>query len=813
MTKFVRNYGTVGLADVALVGGKNASLGEMIQGLANQGIRVPDGFVVTAEAYSELISNAGIGKDLAILFKDLDTRDTDDLARRGQQARSLIKQAGLPETVKKEICKAYQHLEELYGQGVDVAVRSSATAEDLPEASFAGQQESFLNIRGEVALLEACLNCFASLFTDRAISYRVDKGFDQMSVKLSIGVQKMVRSDLAVSGVIFTLDPESGFRNAVLITSAYGLGENIVAGRVDPDEFLVFKSTLNTHPTPIIRTKVGAKQVRMIYAGHGTRTTKNTAVAPEEREKLSLTEAEVLLLARWACKIEQFYSHRYGHATAMDIEWAKDGITGQLYIVQARPETIHGAEPARVLHNSRLVEKGPVLLTGRSIGEKVGSGKPRVILSVRDLGSFLDGEVLVADMTDPDWEPIMKKASAIVTNRGGRTCHAAIVSRELGVPCVVGTERATELLAEAQAVTVSCADGATGYVYDGILPVETEEIRLDEIPWTRTRILVNAGNPEHAFSLASLPVEGVGLAREEFIIANEVKVHPLALTRFDSITDTATKEAINKLTHGYTSKEEYFVCKLAEGIAMIAAAFYPREVIVRLSDFKTNEYANLLGGKYFEPSESNPMIGFRGASRYYDERYKDGFALECKALLRVRQDMGLTNVKVMIPFCRTVAEGQLVLKEMAKNGLVHGQNGLEVYIMCELPSNVLCIDRFAELFDGFSIGSNDLTQLILGLDRDSEIVAALFDERDEAVKKAIAMAIAGAHKAGRKIGICGQAPSDYPEVVRFLIENEIDSISLNEDVVLKTLLMVAQAEKDLGIGTAQPIKPVLSATA
>ncbi len=810
MAKYVRNYESVGMADVALVGGKNASLGEMIQGLAGKGVKVPDGFIITADAYSELIATGDTEQELKALLDKVDARNTDDLSQRGQQARSLIKKAGIPAAVEKEICKAYQALEKLYGKNVDVAVRSSATAEDLPDASFAGQQESFLNIRGEVALLEACLNCFASLFTDRAISYRIDKGFDHTVLRLSIGIQKMVRSDLAVSGVMFTLDPESGFRNAVLITSSYGLGENIVAGRVDPDEFLVFKTTLNTHPTPIIRTKIGAKQLRMVYAGHGSRTTKNTEVAPEERERLSLTDDEVLSLARWACTIEQYYSFRYGHATAMDIEWAKDGTTGQLYIVQARPETIHGAEPTRVLHNSHILEHGPVLVTGRSIGERVGSGKPRVILSASDLGCFRDGEVLVADMTDPDWEPIMKKASAIVTNRGGRTCHAAIVSRELGVPCVVGTERATELLANVDAITVSCADGTTGYVYEGILKVEEEEIRLDEIPWTRTRILVNAANPEHAFSLASLPVEGVGLAREEFIIVNEVKIHPLALTRFDSITDDATREAINKLTYGFKQKEEYFVSKLAEGIAMIAAAFFPREVIVRLSDFKTNEYANLLGGKCFEPTESNPMIGFRGASRYYDDRYKDGFALECQALARVRQDMGLNNIKVMIPFCRTVAEGQLVLNEMSKNGLVHGHNGLEVYIMCELPSNVFCIDRFAELFDGFSIGSNDLTQLVLGLDRDSEIVAHLFDERNEAVQQAISMAIAGAHKAGKKIGICGQAPSDYPEMVRFLLEQGIDSISLNEDAVLKTLLLVAELEKEIGTRSKQSITPTLS---
>lgn len=795
MKKYIRDFNSLGLGDIQLVGGKNASLGEMTHGLTDCQIRVPDGFVITADAYSELITYGKMQRQLDELLNGLDIKDSANLSRIGHQARSLIKQVGIPETVKIEIREAYRSLQHLYGDDVDVAVRSSASAEDLPEASFAGQHESFLNVRGEEALLEACLNCFASLFTDRAISYRVDKGFDHTAIRLAIGVQKMVRSDLASSGVIFTIDPESGFRNAVLITSSYGLGENIVAGRVDPDEFLVFKTTLRTHPTPILRTKIGAKQMRMIYSGHGTRTTKNIDVAPEERDQPSLTKEEVLLLARWACAIETYYSHRYGHSTAMDIEWAKDGIDGQLYIVQARPETIHNAQSAKILHKSRLLKYGPVLLTGRSIGEKIGVGTPRIITSVKELGSFQDGDVLVADMTDPDWEPIMKKASAIITNRGGRTCHAAIVSRELGVPCVVGTGRATEILAKSGKVTVNCADGATGFVYDGALPFQVEEIELDQLSWTRTKILVNVGNPEHAFSLSALPVDGVGLAREEFIIANEVKIHPLALTRFESIPDSETKEKINALTRGYENREEYFIDKLAQGIAMIAAAFYPREVIVRLSDFKSNEYANLLGGKYFEPTESNPMIGFRGASRYYNAKYRDGFALECRALVRVRQDMGLNNVKVMIPFCRTVEEGELVLKEMAQNGLPHGQNGLEVYVMCELPSNVFNVDRFADIFDGFSIGSNDLTQLILGLDRDSEIVADLFDEKNESVKAAITMAIKGAHKAGRKIGICGQAPSDYPEFVRFLIDNKIDSISLNEDAVLKTLLLVGKIER------------------
>jgi pyruvate,water dikinase len=676
-----------------------------------------------------------------------------------------------------------------------VAVRSSATAEDLPEASFAGQQESFLNIKGETALLDACLNCFASLFTDRAIAYRLDNGFDHDAVRLSIGVQKMVRSDLAASGVIFTIDPESGFRDIVLVTASYGLGENIVAGRVDPDEFILFKPTLRKGYQAIVRRKVGAKQFRLLYSGHGTRTTKNVETRTEERQRLCITDSEATLLARWSMSIEKHYSQRYGRLTAMDIEWAKDGNDGQLYIVQARPETIHHAERETVLESYRMVTAGPVLVQGKAIGEKIGAGKARLISNVSELSKFEDGEVLIADMTDPDWEPVMKRASAIVTNRGGRTCHAAIVSREIGVPCIVGTGRATVSLSEGREITVSCAPGASGLVFDGIQQFKREEIRLEELPKTHTKIMLNLGNPDQALALASLPVSGVGLVREEFVIANEIKVHPLALTRFDSLSDPQAKYEIEKLTANYSSKTDYFVKKLAEGIGTIAAAFYPREVIVRLSDFKTNEYANLLGGKQFEPAEENPMLGFRGASRYYSEHYRDGFALECEALKMIRETMGLTNVKIMVPFCRTPEEGKLVIAEMAKNGLVQGQNGLEVYVMCELPSNVIAADLFAEIFDGFSIGSNDLTQLVLGVDRDSDIIADLFDERSEPVKRMISMAVTAAKAAGRKIGICGQAPSDYPEFARFLIDLGIDSMSLNEDAVLRTLLDVAAKEK------------------
>lgn len=681
-----------------------------------------------------------------------------------------------------------------YGKNVDVAVRSSATAEDLPDASFAGQQESFLNVRGLRNLLDACLNCFASLFTDRAVAYRIDKDFDHMSVRLSVGVQKMVRSDLASSGVMFTLDPESGFRDVVLVTSTWGLGENIVAGKVDPDEFLVFKHTLQKFPAPLIHRKIGAKQQRLVYTSHGTRTTTNIAVTPEMQSVQSVSDAEVIELARWACVIEQHYSKRSAANIAMDIEWAKDGESGLLYIVQARPETVHSLNKSNQIEQCFLLEHKTPLVTGRPIGEKVGCGPVRVIKGVHELNTFTAGEVLVADMTDPDWEPVMKKASAIV-NRGGRTCHAAIVSRELGVPCVVGTGRATEQLKDGQSVTVSCCEGASGHVYDGILPFERKIINLDTIPQTRTEITVNVGNPEHAFAVSALPTRGVGLAREEFIIVNEVKIHPMALCRLETLPEPLRSEVKN-LVRNYQHPQDFFVEKLSEGIGTIAAAFYPRPVIVRLSDFKTNEYSHLLGGEFFEKQEDNPMIGFRGASRYLHPSYQEAFAMECKALLRVRKEMGLTNVKLMVPFCRTPQEGQAVIEAMKGHGLVQHEDGLEVYVMCEIPSNVILIDEFAEVFDGFSIGSNDLTQLVLGVDRDSDILSGLFDERNPAVLKAISEAIAGAKRAGRKIGICGQAPSDYPEVVRFLIERGIDSISLNEDAIVKTLLMVRQGEEN-----------------
>lgn len=796
MAKYIRKFQEVSLGDVELVGGKNASLGEMIQSLANEGIRVPDGFVITSEGYSALLEHGGISESLRVLLQGLDKSNVAELSRRGKQARAMIRKTGLPDDLSLEICQAYKDLCEQYGDAADVAVRSSATAEDLPEASFAGQQESFLNISGETALLDACLNCFASLFTDRAIAYRLDQGFDHESVKLSVGVQKMVRSDLASSGVIFTIDPESGFRDIVLVTASYGLGENIVAGRVDPDEFVLFKPKLKEGYKSIIKRKVGSKQFKLVYAGHGTRTTANLETLPEERKKLCLSDEDAITLAEWSMKIEEHYSRRYGRCTAMDIEWAKDGLDGSIYIVQARPETIHQEEHAAVLDSYRLSSDGKLLLTGKAIGERIGAGNARQITSVRDLHKFKDGEVLIADMTDPDWEPIMKRASAIVTNRGGRTCHAAIVSREMGVPCVVGTGTATALIKDGQPITVSCAPAASGMVFDGVLEYSHEQIKVEQLPRTRTKIMLNLANPEQALALSFLPVEGVGLVRQEFVIANEIRIHPLALIKFDSLVDVSAKKEIELLTKNYATKTDFFVDKLAEGVATIAAAFYPREIIVRFSDFKTNEYANLIGGKQFEPKEENPMIGFRGASRYYSNEYREGFALECQAIRLVRESMGLDNVKVMVPFCRTPEEGQLVIEEMAKNGLNKGVNGLEVYVMCELPSNVVAADLFAEVFDGFSIGSNDLTQLVLGVDRDSEIVSHLFDERLEPVKRMITMAVKAAKRAGRKIGICGQAPSDYPEFARFLIELEIDSISLNEDAVVRTLIDVARHEKD-----------------
>jgi pyruvate,water dikinase len=794
--RFIRWFREVGLSDVASVGGKNASLGELYRELTPAGIRVPNGFAITADAYRHFLRSAGLEGEIRATLADLDTRDLAGLAERGRRIRELILASSLPEDLCREVLDAYAELCREYGPETDTAVRSSATAEDLPTASFAGQQESYLNVRGERAVLEAVRQCIASLFTDRAISYRVDKGVDHFAVALSVGVQKMVRSDLGAAGVLFTLDTETGFPDVILINSAYGLGESVVKGRVDPDEFLVFKPTLKTGARPILKRTPGAKQEKMIYATRG-RSTRTVPVPAEDRARLSLTDEEVLVLARWGCRIEDHYSARAGRPTPMDIEWGKDGQTGELFILQARPETVHAQARKAVRVVYTLNERGPVLLMGRSVGERIGAGQARVIADVESLTQFRPGEVLVADMTDPDWEPTMKMAAAIVTNRGGRTCHAAIVSREIGVPCVVGTGTATAAIKDGQPVTVSCAEGEQGVVYSGALKFTRKEFDLGNPPRPRTQVMVNVGDPDKVFALAALPCDGVGLAREEFIISGAIQVHPLALVHFDRVPDGPAKEKIVELTRNHPDKPRYFVEKLAEGVGRIAAAFYPRPVIVRLSDFKTNEYAGLLGGEPFEPKEENPMIGFRGASRYYDLRYKEGFLLECRAMKLVREQMGLTNLKLMVPFCRTVDEGKRVLAVMAEAGLKRGANGLEVYVMCEIPSNVILTEEFAEVFDGFSIGSNDLTQLTLGLDRDSEIVAHLFDERNAAVKKLVADVIRRARACGRKVGICGQAPSDYPEFARFLVECGIDSISLNPDTVLKTTQEIVDVEREL----------------
>ncbi|CAD5915812.1 Phosphoenolpyruvate synthase [Planktothrix tepida] len=786
-------FDQVGIEDVGLVGGKNASLGEMIQQLQPKGINVPQGFAITAYAYWYFITYANLEQQLKQLFAGLDVEDIKNLRLRGQQARSLILNTLFPPKLEGEIVAAYQKLCDRYGQNTDVAVRSSATAEDLPDASFAGQQETYLNIKGAKAVLDATRYCFASIFTDRAISYRTLKGFDHFNIALSVGIQKMVRSDLATSGVMFSIDTETGFKNAALITAAYGLGENVVQGAVNPDEYLVFKPTLREGFKPILEKRLGTKAVKMVY--ELGQKTKNIEVPISEQKKFALSDEEILKLAQWTVMIEDHYSQVRQCYSPMDIEWAKDGLNGELFIVQARPETVQSQKTGRVLQHYKLQGKGRVLVTGRAVGDKIGSGKARVMTSVKQMEQFQAGDVLVTHKTDPDWEPIMKKASAIITNSGGRTCHAAIIARELGIPAIVGCVNATEVLNTGDKITVSCAEGEAGKVYQGLVPFIVQETVLDHLPKTQTKMMMNVGNPEEAFKLSAIPNDGVGLARLEFIIANHIQTHPLALIYFDQLQDETVKQQIAQLTEHYGHKPDFFVDKLAHGISMIAAAFYPNPVIVRMSDFKSNEYANLLGGQQFEPQEENPMIGWRGASRYYDPKYREAFALECQALKRVRTEMGLANVIPMIPFCRTPEEGQKVLAEMAKHGLVRGENGLQVYVMCELPSNVLMADEFCQVFDGFSIGSNDLTQLMLGLDRDSALVAPIFDERDEAVKRMIEMAIATVKAYNRKIGICGQAPSDYPEFARFLVELGIDSISLNPDSVLRTTLDIAEMEE------------------
>ena len=788
--KSIRWFEKLSSKDVEVVGGKNASLGEMVKKLKKEGIEVPDGFATTAEAYWQYLEANDLKEKITSYLKKMEAGEN-SLAKSGKAIRNLFRKGSFPEEIAEAICGAYQELCQRYEtKQVDVAVRSSATAEDLPEASFAGQQESFLNIAGEEELLDACRKCYASLFTDRAISYRKEKGFDHMKVALSVGVQKMVRSDKAGAGVMFTIDTETGFPDVVVIDAAWGLGENVVQGTVTPDEYMVFKPLLDEKKFhPIIEKTKGTKEKKMLYAKGGSKATKNINTSKEERQSFVLDDQEILKLARWAVAIEKHYKK------PMDIEWAKDGETEKLFIVQARPETVQSQQEAGSLKTYTLNKKGERLLTGLSIGQAIAAGEVCKIKSSDDIERFKEGSILVTEMTDPDWVPIMKQAKGIVTDYGGRVCHAAIVSRELGIPAIVGAGEATDTLKDGQEITISCAEGDQGYVYEGILEYEEAEVNLEKIPKTQTQIMINIASPAAAFRWWRLPCEGIGLARMEFIINNIIKIHPMALVRFDDLEDRKAHRRIEKLTLGYEDKTEYFVDHLSRGIAKIAASQYPDPVIVRMSDFKTNEYANLIGGKAFEPKEDNPMIGFRGASRYYSKRYREGFALECKAIKRVRENMGFKNVIIMIPFCRTLEEADLVLEVLAKNDLKRGTDDLQVYVMCEIPSNVVLADQFAERFDGFSIGSNDLTQLVLGVDRDSAELAPLFDERNEAVKKMIQDLIKSAHKADRKVGICGQAPSDYPDFATFLVKAGIDSISLNPDSIIEVKQRIARIKK------------------
>ena len=796
--KFILWFDELGIEDVPIVGGKNASLGEMYKNLTQKGVKIPNGFAVTAYAYDYFLEKAKIKDDIKNILKGLNTHDMKNLADKGRRVRETILKAILPQELKDEIAASYRKLCSQYDQNTDVAVRSSATAEDLPDASFAGQQETYLNIRGEHLLIDACKKCFASLFTNRAISYRADKGFDHFKISLSVGVQKMVRSDKACSGVMFSIDTETGFKDAVLINGSYGLGENIVLGSVNPDQFYVFKPTLKLGFKPIISKKLGSKRIKMIYSDHGAKhSTENIDVPYEDRFKFVLNDNEIVKLAKWASIIEDYYSKKAKKFKPMDMEWAKDGITNELFIVQARPETVQSQRNVNMLEEYILKEKGTVIMTGLSVGTKIGAGKAHVIKNVNDIENFKQGEVLITEKTDPDWEPIMKIASAIVTNKGGRTAHAAIVARELGIPAIVGTEHGTDIIKTGTDVTISCAEGEVGKIYKGKLKFEIRKIDLKKLKKPKTKIMMNVGNPDQAFEFSFIPNDGVGLAREEFIISSYIKVHPLALLHYDKLKDHKVKQIIDELTYPYKSNVDFFVEKLAQGVAMIAAAFYPKDVIVRMSDFKSNEYANLIGGADFEPKEENPMIGWRGASRYYTGNYREAFALECLAMKKAREEMGLTNIKLMIPFCRTVEEGKLCVAEMKKHGLVQGRNELEIYVMCEIPSNVILADDFAKVFDGFSIGSNDLTQLTLGLDRDSELVARLYDERNPAVKNLIADVIRKCKKNHRKIGLCGQGPSDKIDFAEFLVRCGIDSISLNPDTVLKTTLAIVKLEKKL----------------
>jgi len=790
MSKYIKFFNELGIGDVPSVGGKNASLGEMYRKLTKSGINVPNGFATTSEAYNYFMEGAGLKKRIKEILKDLDTHNVDDLMKRGERVRKAIVEATFPDDLKKEIVSAYEKLSKDYKtKATDVAVRSSATAEDLPDASFAGQQDTYLNIEGAEYVLDAVKRCVASLFTNRAISYRVDKGFDHFKIALSVGVQKMIRSDKGSSGVMFTIDTESGFKDAVLINSIYGLGENIVQGKVNPDEFYVFKPTMS-----IISKSIGHKSLRMIYSKNKKSPVQDIKVPLNDQKKQSITDEQVIVLASWGMIIEEHYKR------PMDIEWAYDGTDKKLYIIQARPETVQSGRDLNIVEKYKLEKKGDLLVSGQSVGSKIGAGVVNRIMDAKDILKFKKGEVLVTEMTDPDWEPIMKIASAIVTDKGGRTCHAAIISREMGIPCIVGTEKGSQILKPKTKVTVSCAEGEEGFVYKGELPFKVIKENIKNLKKPKTKIMMNVGEPDQAFATSFIPNDGVGLARLEFIINNAIKIHPLALINFDKIKDAKVKKQINEITFGYKDKRQFFIDKLAQGVAMITAAFYPKDVIVRLSDFKSNEYANLIGGTEYEPVESNPMIGYRGASRYYSKHFVPAFELECRALQIVRKDMGLTNLKVMIPFCRTIEEGKKVLSIMAKNGLKQGEDGLEVYVMAEIPTNIILAHEFAKIFDGFSIGSNDLTQLTLGIDRDaggSLEVEGVSNEKNESVKTLIKYLIEVAKATKTKVGICGQAPSDFPDFAQFVVECGIDSISLIPDTVIKTTIAVNKKEEEM----------------
>ncbi len=787
MYKYLKFFEEINIDDIPQVGGKNASLGEMYKHLAPKGINLPNGVATTADAYRYFLEETGLNKKINDALVGLNIHNVRDLKTRGAKIRAMIVKAALPADFESEVKQAYKELSAKCGSKGDlvVAIRSSATAEDLPNASFAGQQATFLNIKGEKDVLKATKECIASLFTDRAIVYRVENGFDHMKVALSVGIQQMVAVRSECAGVMFTIDTESGFKNAVVVSSIYGLGENIVQGHVSPDEFVVFKPTM-----AILKRKVGGKKMKMIPIS-GSKT-KNVAVAKRDQVRFSITDDQVRTLASWGMAIEEHYGR------PMDIEWALDEDDKKLYIVQARGETVQSRKDVNIVEEYRLDETGALIAKGTSVGNRIGAGHASKIMSVRDMAKFKKGDVLVTEMTDPDWVPIMKLASAIVTDKGGRTCHAAIVSRELGIPCVVGTGNASEKIADGKPVTVMCAEGDEGYVYEGLLKYSIHRTDVKNLPRPKTKIMMNIGSPDHAFAYSQIPNDGVGLAREEFIIDSHIKIHPLALLRFNEVKDKQVRARINELTAGYANKADYFVDKLAEGIALIGAAFYPNDVIIRFSDFKSNEYANLIGGTQFEPVENNPMIGWRGASRYYSEQYQEAFELECKALLKVRDAMGITNVKAMVPFCRDLNEAHKVLAIMSKNGLKRGVNGFQAYMMVEIPSNVILAEQFAELFDGFSIGSNDLTQLTLGVDRDNHTVAHVYDENNLAVKELIKHVIKIAKKKKVKIGLCGQAPSDYPQFAKFLAEQGIDSISLAPDTVVKTTISIKKTEEALG---------------